>query len=195
MWAHSRHALGLPLLDGQTPKKPMMTNRQVQFCSLSITCFTIDNNNVISSSLRRIICPIHLNVSFAAGGCSSWIIATFASNTNVQNTSCKNRKSMNFRLGWSSSHKYRITIQFHTSSQTSAENQSANSTRRKLLSEKHSAKITLVSLYANLSYNLRDIENFHFIKRLTSHNWEAAHKFWVLFLFCNILLHLSFHLI
>ena len=102
-------------------KKPMMTNRQVQFCSLSITCFTIDNNNVISSSLRRIICPIHLNVSFAAGGCSSWIIATFASNTNVQNTSCKNRKSMNFRLGWSSSHKYRITIQFHTSSQTSAE--------------------------------------------------------------------------
>ena len=121
-------------------KKPMMTNRQVQFCSLSITCFTIDNNNVISSSLRRIICPIHLNVSFAAGGCSSWIIATFASNTNVQNTSCKNRKSMNFWLGWSSSHKYRITVQFHTSSQTSAEinwrialggNYSAKSTRRK----------------------------------------------------------------
>ena len=102
-------------------KKPMMTNRQLQFCSLSITCFTIHNNNVISSSLRRVICPIHLNVSFAAGGCSSWIIATFASNTNVQNTSCKNRKSMNFWLGWSSSHKYRITIQFHTITQTSAE--------------------------------------------------------------------------
>ena len=69
--------------------------------STEYTCFSVHNNNIMSSAVRGVVLSIDYDVSDAT--CSSrhsWIITTFASNVNIQKGNYKNRAKFSLKINY-----------------------------------------------------------------------------------------------